>query len=81
VCVCVCFLFNATLFTFSWNCVLMQAQTCFPQSGNNDQAFASMVRQQFKANMGEFDDEKVIQRIMSACSMRTLVYTPPLTFA
>jgi len=29
------------------------------QSGNKDSAFADMVRQQFKANMGELDDEKV----------------------
>eukprot|EP00967_Tisochrysis_lutea_P092711 scaffold133767_cov21-Tisochrysis_lutea.AAC.1 len=30
----------------------------FVQSGNKDQSFANMVRQQFKANMNELDDEK-----------------------
>ena len=46
--------------------------SCPAQSGNNDQAFASMVRQQFKANMGEVDDEKV--RSAAWAGMRVHAY-------
>mmetsp|Transcript_25224 Transcript_25224/g.68545 ORF Transcript_25224/g.68545 Transcript_25224/m.68545 type:complete len:89 (+) Transcript_25224:16-282(+) len=40
------------------DCILL-ARFYGQRSGNKDQSFANMVRQQFKANMNELDDEKI----------------------